>query len=282
MEDKTVFIINKAIKLFAKKGFSSTSVQEIANECDISKGAFYLHFKSKDALLFEIFNHYSKEIQYKADEIQAMGLDPRTKFTKQLIVTYQEIIKHREFIIMQIREQAIPFNKDIEEFIQHMRFNSHLFYKRNLTAIYGKDIDPYIWEVTVLMQGMFKTYLDLIIIEDVQFDIEELCEAILKRTDFLVEGFKKSTDQPVITDRLMSEIIPENYYDNQLNEIVQSLKGKQTQNTESEIDVTISVLLEEIERQDPRPAVIKGMLTNLEGLDIFKGVAGQIRTFFQL
>ncbi|MFC7319484.1 TetR/AcrR family transcriptional regulator [Halobacillus campisalis] len=281
MEDKAILIIENAIKLFAKKGYSTTSVQEIANECDISKGAFYLHFKSKDALLLEVFNHYSRQIQLKSDEIQATDLDPRTKFVKQLTVTYQEIIKHRDFIIMQIREQAIPFNKDIEDFMQHMRFNSYLFYKRNLLAIYGKDIDQTIWEVTLLMQGMFKAYLDLIIIEGVELDVEQLCESILRRADYLVEGFNRTGDQPVINDDIMNRVIPEDYYYNQLYTIVETLREMKTDSNE-DIEVTISVLLEEIQKEQPRLAVIKGMLSNLEEEDRFKGVSGQIRTFFQI
>ncbi|MFG6147200.1 TetR/AcrR family transcriptional regulator [Halobacillus sp. B23F22_1] len=281
MEDKKINIIQQAIKLFAKKGFSTTSVQEIANECSISKGAFYLHFKSKDELLLAIFTHYSKEIEQKTAAIESMDLDPRTKFVKQLTVTYQEIIKHRDFIIMQIREQAIPFNEDIESFLQQMRFHSYLFYKRSLLAIYGKKIDHSIWEVTLLMQGMFKAYMDLIIIEEVEFDIENLCKAILKRTDYLVEGFNRNDDQPIITDQLMNEIIPEDFYYNQLDTIVHTLEEIK-EKASGDIEVTIAVLLEEIQKPSARHAVIKGMLSNLEEEESFKGITGQIRTFFQL
>ncbi|WP_101842271.1 TetR/AcrR family transcriptional regulator [Halobacillus sp. Marseille-P3879] len=281
MEDKKIIIIEQAIKLFAQKGFSTTSVQEIANECSISKGAFYLHFKSKDELLLAIFTHYSKEIEQKTDEIQAMDLDPRTKFIKQLTVTYQEIIKHRDFIIMQIREQAIPFNEDIEAFVRHMRFQSYFFYKRSLLAIYGKKIDHTIWEVTLLMQGMFKAYMDLIILEGVDFDIEKLCESILKRADYLVEGFNRTCDQPVITDELMNTVIPNDFHYNQLDNIVRTLEEVK-EKAEGDIEVTITVLLEEIQKTEPRSAVIKGMLSNLEENDLFKGITGQIRTFFQI
>ncbi|WP_431802864.1 TetR/AcrR family transcriptional regulator [Halobacillus andaensis] len=281
MEDKKITIIEQAIKLFAQKGFSTTSVQEIANECSISKGAFYLHFKSKDELLLAIFTHYSKEIEQKTDEIQVMDLDPRTKFIKQLTVTYQEIIKHRDFIIMQIREQAIPFNEDIEAFVRHMRFQSYFFYKRSLLAIYGKKIDHTIWEVTLLMQGMFKAYMDLIILEGVDFDIEKLCESILKRADYLVEGFNQTCDQPVITDELMNTVIPNDFHYNQLDNIVRTLEEVK-EKAEGDIEVTITVLLEEIQKTEPRSAVIKGMLSNLEENDLFKGITGQIRTFFQI
>ncbi|MFD2923529.1 TetR/AcrR family transcriptional regulator [Halobacillus naozhouensis] len=281
MEDKSIFIIEHAIKLFANKGFSATSVQEIANECGISKGAFYLHFKSKDALLLEIFYYYSRKIQLKTDEIEAEDLQPRQKFIQKLSVTFEEIITHREFIIMQIREQAIPFNHDIEEFLRHMRFNSYHFYKKNLIDIYGDRINEFVWEVTLILQGIFKTYIDLIIIENVKFDIKRLCEEMLKRADYIVEGFKHNNDQPVITHELMSEIIPDDFYSRQLELMKHTLEEKQAA-APKEIQDTIAVLLEELIRTEPRTAVIKGMLTNLEEEDGFQQIVGQIRSYFHV
>ncbi len=46
------------MKLFATKGVNATSVQEIVTTCGISKGAFYLYFKSKDELLLATLRYY--------------------------------------------------------------------------------------------------------------------------------------------------------------------------------------------------------------------------------
>lgn len=59
MNDKTIDkqeqIIKIAMQLFAVKGSSSTSMQEIAELCGISKGSLYLVFKSKEELERSIF-----------------------------------------------------------------------------------------------------------------------------------------------------------------------------------------------------------------------------------
>ena len=44
-------IVSAAIHLFAKKGFSQTSFQEIADRCKITQPAIFVHFKNKSALL---------------------------------------------------------------------------------------------------------------------------------------------------------------------------------------------------------------------------------------
>ena len=51
-------ILNESIKLFVRKGFSGTTVQQITNAVGLSKGAFYWHFTSKDELLVTILDRY--------------------------------------------------------------------------------------------------------------------------------------------------------------------------------------------------------------------------------
>jgi AcrR family transcriptional regulator len=49
-----------AIRLFVRQGVSDTSVRDIAQAVDISEGALYRHFASKEELVWTIFErHYS-------------------------------------------------------------------------------------------------------------------------------------------------------------------------------------------------------------------------------
>jgi AcrR family transcriptional regulator len=47
-------IIDTAARLFAGKGFHGTSMAELASATGLTKGAFYHHFESKDALFFAV------------------------------------------------------------------------------------------------------------------------------------------------------------------------------------------------------------------------------------
>ncbi len=46
-----------AVDLFAKNGFANTSVQQIVDAASVTKGAMYHYFRSKDELLFGIYEH---------------------------------------------------------------------------------------------------------------------------------------------------------------------------------------------------------------------------------
>ena len=50
-------ILDSARRLFAEKGYEKTSIQDILNDLgDLSKGAIYHHFKSKEAILDRLNN----------------------------------------------------------------------------------------------------------------------------------------------------------------------------------------------------------------------------------
>ncbi|HMA59130.1 MAG TPA: TetR/AcrR family transcriptional regulator [Halanaerobiales bacterium] len=59
-EDTRTTIMETAIKLFADKGFSDTSMSKIANQADVGKGTIYWHFESKEDLFLSIIEEKGK------------------------------------------------------------------------------------------------------------------------------------------------------------------------------------------------------------------------------
>ena len=58
MRERTrTLILDKALYLFANKGFHGTSISDIAKEAGISKGLAYNYFESKDAILQAIMDN---------------------------------------------------------------------------------------------------------------------------------------------------------------------------------------------------------------------------------
>ena len=52
-------LLASALSLIREKGYSSTSVDELCAKAGVTKGAFFHHFKSKDALAVAAANHWS-------------------------------------------------------------------------------------------------------------------------------------------------------------------------------------------------------------------------------
>ncbi len=66
---KKATILKIALDQFHKRGYEKTSVQSIIDKAEVSKGAFYHHFKSKDEVLECIAQQYLESIEYIIKEI---------------------------------------------------------------------------------------------------------------------------------------------------------------------------------------------------------------------
>ena len=141
-----------------------------------------------------ILKYYYSRIEMQLAEIDSEPHPPREKFIKQMQCQLSNIKEHKEFIIMQARENALPFNEDIEGFIRNMRVSKSLFYKNSLLAIYGKEIEPYIWDLTLMLQGFFHSYFELLMLDDIEVDFTRLAEFMLRRMDDIVSGLRDQGD----------------------------------------------------------------------------------------
>jgi len=59
-EEKRVLIIQAAARVFAQKGYSGTSIADIASRAEIGKGTIYEYFKSKEDLFFAVFEWFAR------------------------------------------------------------------------------------------------------------------------------------------------------------------------------------------------------------------------------
>ena len=69
-------LMRVSVELFAENGYAQTSVQQIVDAAGVTKGALYHYFKSKDDLLFDIYDRILSLQMAHVDEIVARGLGP--------------------------------------------------------------------------------------------------------------------------------------------------------------------------------------------------------------
>jgi len=70
-------ILRAAVRLFAEQGFDATTVQQIVDAAEVTKGALYHYFDAKDDLLYEIYHSLIGVQAAELDRIVARGLGPR-------------------------------------------------------------------------------------------------------------------------------------------------------------------------------------------------------------
>lgn len=64
-------IYDVAMKLMNKKGFDNTTIAEISKAANVSVGTFYLYYKSKDDIFFEIYQ--KADVFFKNQVFQALA-----------------------------------------------------------------------------------------------------------------------------------------------------------------------------------------------------------------
>lgn len=84
--DRNITILNNAETLFRLNGFDKVTMNDIAKESDVAKGTLYLHFKSKEELLFNILKPKLEEFNHKVELIDKHESLTRDKIIK--IITY--------------------------------------------------------------------------------------------------------------------------------------------------------------------------------------------------
>ncbi len=93
-ETRRAQILDAAIRCFADKGYSGTSVDDIATLTGLSKGAIYHHFNSKRGILLALFEGWSADllarwrtIGEQSDPLEALGRD-----TQEVLNLVEDIV----------------------------------------------------------------------------------------------------------------------------------------------------------------------------------------------
>lgn len=177
-------IASHSIKLFEQKGFSETSIQDIANSIGITKGTFYYYYASKENLLMEIHLHYICDLLEKQRAI----LQTVKGFSKQLseivaLIVYDMKFRkaqgqiylremrnltneHAETIKDKREEFRLNVAKVIADGIQAGEFQAHLSPGITSLAILGVTNWSYQWfnpagELSV--EELADRYIDIIL-----------------------------------------------------------------------------------------------------------------------
>jgi AcrR family transcriptional regulator len=103
-------ILDAAKNLFLSKGYESTSISDILKAIDISKGAFYHHFKSKEELLDSLANALADEAMEEIIRIKNENIDAMRKLNLIFSVSRQYKTANKRMVRVYIDAMYRPSN----------------------------------------------------------------------------------------------------------------------------------------------------------------------------
>ncbi|OKP78150.1 hypothetical protein A3844_15280 [Paenibacillus helianthi] len=267
-------IIKTAMQLFAVKGSSSTSMQEIAELCGISKGSLYLVFKSKEELERSIYIYCFRMIHDPLQQEEESSRPPRAKLRNQIEILLHHVYELREFFQRQIQELAGKGMPDAPEWLRKINGPLLNWSRDKLEIMYGKEIIPYTGELFLLGHGILHSYIWVLFNHESAVSIPRLADHLVDLLDIVVAGLLAGHPVPLIAPIVLDSWI-ENHDGSSLQrnplqlikemkELLNSAKDMDLQSIDDGLE-SLAILEGEILMPHPRKAIIQGMLGNLQG-----------------
>lgn len=89
-DDQREAILAQAARLFAKRGYVGTSMNQVAQACGLSKATLYHYFKDKYSLLVSIAEGHVSVLEQLVIEVQALKLPPEQQLRELIHRILQE------------------------------------------------------------------------------------------------------------------------------------------------------------------------------------------------
>ncbi len=173
-------IIDAAIKVFAKKGFSGTTVKDIIKEARISRGTFYLYYKNKTEIFNELLENFMKEVIQDFADIHYDTLRTYKDFCdhiKRVSDVFKEIVTRNKDLTKILYREGIAgtaFSKKVDFYIQHLLDISERFLNFCMEKKIIRKVQPKV--VSHIASGIIKELLFQFVEEKLPVSPDEIIE----------------------------------------------------------------------------------------------------------
>lgn len=145
-ENKHSKIISAATKVFAKKGFFTARISDIAKEAKVADGTIYLYFNNKYDILLSVFEEEVGKIVEKTEKLLSKEDDPEKMleiYTLQHLTAMKKSKNLAEVIQIELRQsnKVIRDYRD-NKFSEYIGIIAEIIKKGQKSGIYRKDINP--------------------------------------------------------------------------------------------------------------------------------------------
>lgn len=272
MSDKRTQLIEAAMTLFSDKGFGKTTIQHIADQAGISKGAVYLHFRSKSEILSAIMEHIDCEIkQGVKDILDRDDLTPKDKLRQQLCYQFRDVMDHQRLMEAYLKEAGLAMDEQMILRAQKMRYDWQQIQEECLRMVYPDHVSIHITDLAVTLTGALNEYYGYILFDGADLDGEKIADYLVFVLDSLVAGLQSQPREPVLTDEMLCggaqlEAQMEAAMKRRIDEAVAAIRsaGETMEETEAdEINACLTALETELDRDEPNRYVLQGLLANL-------------------
>ncbi len=144
--DRRRQILDAAIRVFARQGFHSCRVSDIADEAGVAYGLVYHYFRSKDEVMNELFEERWSVLLTAIDEVdrrEASGREKLNAVAGFIIDSYRHDPELMQVIIVEVTRAANSFGRThLPEINRAYEAIEKIIADAQKAGTFRKDIDP--------------------------------------------------------------------------------------------------------------------------------------------
>jgi len=144
--DKRRAILDAAITVFARQGFHSARVSDVAAEAGVAYGLVYHYFDSKDQMLNELFTERWALLLEASREMKASDAPPRDKLAgiaSFIVESYRHEPELMKVIIVEVTRAANSFGRThLPEIRQAYDLITEIVADAQVAGEFRDDVDP--------------------------------------------------------------------------------------------------------------------------------------------
>jgi len=256
---KKLLIMEKSLELFAEQGFEATSVQQITKRCGISKGAFYLSFKSKEELILALIDQFMEQFLSDVDYSVRNAKNDDDLLYDFYYISFESFNKYSNFAKIFMKEQAHSVNN---EMFTKLHYYNQLYEKTILAMVeklYGDEVNEIKYDLVYCIKSFMRTYTELLLFSNTLPDLATLAQSLAEKTNvlanhmtipYITHGFVPLFTDPQNEGGKKEEII--RFIDQSLEEVEESIESE-----------SLVLLKEEVLNPTLSQALIKGLIENI-------------------
>jgi AcrR family transcriptional regulator len=139
-QEKKISILQSAARFFSIKGYEKATLEEIANELNMTKGSLYYYIKSKEDMLFQCHMKALEEANKVLELVKQSDLSPEIKM-RNAIMGHIKVITE-EFVVGTLRQQELLLPQHMHERVVRERDK----FERNFLKILTEGIKKQVFE----------------------------------------------------------------------------------------------------------------------------------------
>jgi AcrR family transcriptional regulator len=190
--DRRRQILDAAVKVFARNGFHSSRVGDIAEEAGVAYGLVYHYFKSKDELLETIFRDTWTQMLARVREVEASGVEAGEQVRQVTALLLRTWRRDPDLVRVLVREvtRSPHVQQEIEEITHAMQALEGIIRRGQESGEFRSELDPRLG--AVVFYGALDEILTGWVLGQLPDDDEDIAQAEQNVVRLLVDGLRES------------------------------------------------------------------------------------------